>query len=200
MTAESTVASPEIGRWLARGSLQQFISLALQVPTAETIAQMRSLCSALSEPLAARAQRILEMPRESWEPEFFSVLGPAGCPVCESSYERAAGASRGPLLAHVAAFYDAFGYAPAELQEVPDHAAVEFGFTAFLAVKVAFALHEQRIEHADVARAAFREFHEQHLGAWFGRCADAMRATGSEQYGLIAELATDALTDDHAPN
>ena len=98
----------------------------------------------------------------------------------ESSYERAAQASRGPMLAEVAAFYEAFAYAPDRL-EVPDHAAMELGFLSFLAMKVAFAGFESQAEAASVAAQACSDFHCQHLAGWLPACADALMATGSKQ-------------------
>ena len=143
MTVEAA-SSTDVGLWLSRAAILQFASLALQTPTAEVVHEMRDLIATLPDDLASAAITILEWPEEAWEPEFFSVLGPAACAICESSYERAAQASRGPLLAHVAAFYEAFGYVPDRLKEVPDHAAVEFGFLSFLAMKVAFATFASR--------------------------------------------------------
>ena len=114
-------------------------------------------------------------------------------PTCESSYERAAQASRGPLLAKVAGYYEAFGYAPVRLTEVPDHAAVELGFLSSLAMKVAFATFESQLEAAEIARVAYADFHRLHLGAWLPDCAEAMQATGSEQYTAIATWVREAV-------
>lgn len=196
MTVDSVTSTPigaNIELWLSRAAMLQFVSLALQTPTPEILAEMRDLCASLPSALAESARVVLEWPADAWEPEFFSVLGPAGCAVCESSYERAAQASRGPLLAKVAGFYEAFGYTSDRLKEVPDHAAVEFGFLSFLAMKVAFATFESKPEKASVATDAYADFHRQHIGAWFPDCVAAVQATGSEHYGVIGTWAGEAL-------
>ena len=183
----------DVVRWLSRAAVLQFASLALQPPSNEVIEEMRNLVAALPEDAAIEARAILEMPLADWEPEFFSVLGPAGCAVCESSYERAAQASRGPMLAQVAGFYEAFGYVPDRLREVPDHAAMELGFLSFLAMKVAFARFESQAEAASVATQAYSDFHRQHLAGWLPACTDVLLETGSKQYSVIAAWVRDAL-------
>jgi nitrate reductase assembly molybdenum cofactor insertion protein NarJ len=183
----------ELAEWLSRAAVLQFASLALQPPSTDVIEEMRNLISALPENAAIEARAILDVPLADWEPEFFSVLGPAGCAICESSYERAAQASRGPMLAQVAGFYEAFGYAPDRLREVPDHAAIELGFLSFLAIKVAFARFESQAEAASVAAQAYSDFHRQHLTEWLPACTDALQETGSKQYSAIAAWVRDAL-------
>lgn len=196
MTVEpvsSTDVETDVEQWLSRAATLQFAALALQPPTAEILAEMRGLVVNLSGDAVAQSGAILSLTLDEWEPEFFSVLGPAGCAVCESSYERAAQASRGPLLAQVAGYYEAFGYAPVRLKEVPDHAAVELGFLSFLAMKVAFATYESKSEAASVAAGAYADFHRQHLGAWLLDCLEAIQATGSEHYTAIATWVREAL-------
>lgn len=192
MTA-AEAPTTDLVAWLSRAAVLQFASLALQPPSDEVIAEMRNLIAALPDDAAIEAKAILEMPLADWEPEFFSVLGPAGCAVCESSYERAAQASRGPMLAEVAGFYEAFGYAPGRLREVPDHAAMELGFLSFLAMKVAFATFESQADAASVAAQAYSDFHRQHLAGWLPACADALQETGSTQYAAIALCVRKAL-------
>lgn len=192
MTTAETPTT-DVGQWLSRAAVLQFASLALQPPSNDVIEEMRNLIAALPEDAASDASAILDVPLADWEPEFFSVLGPAGCPICESSYERAAQASRGPMLAEVAGFYEAFGYAPDRLREVPDHAAMELGFLSFLAMKVAFARFESQAEAASVAAQAYSDFYRQHLAGWLPACADALLETGSKQYSGIAAWVRDAL-------
>ncbi len=197
----TTAVAPttDVVQWLSRAAVLQFASLALQPPSNEVIEEMRNLIAAVTEDARDSAKAILELPLADWEPEFFSVLGPAGCAVCESSYERAAQASRGPMLAEVAAFYEAFAYAPDRLREVPDHAAMELGFLSFLAMKVAFAGFESQAEAASVAAQAYSDFHCQHLAGWLPACADALMATGSKQYSVIAAWVRDALRATREP-
>lgn len=192
MTAQS-MPDADVTQWLSRAAVLQFASLALQAPTQEVLDEMRDLVTALPDAAASDAKALLEVPLDEWEPEFFSVLGPAGCAVSESSYERAAQASRGPLLSQVAGCYEAFGYAPVRLREVPDHAAVEFGFLSFLAMKVAFATFDAHADEADIARDAYRDFVDSHLSTWMPDCAEAIQASGSAHFTAIAGLAMSAL-------
>ncbi len=181
-------ASSDIALWLERASAWLFASLALQPPSSATIDEMTRLVPSLPPAMKAAAAEIVALPLEEWEPEFFSVLGPAGCPACESSYERAAMASRGPLLAAVAAYYEAFVYVPAPLREVPDHIAVELGFLSFMALKIAFARFESRVDDAGVALEAYEKFQRRHLGVWAQTLCAALAETGSPQYQLVARL------------
>lgn len=182
----TSAATTDVARWLSRAAVLQFASLALQPPTGEILSEMHDLVASLPDAAATDARAILAVPRADWEPEFFSVLGPAGCAVSESSYERAAQASRGPLLAQVAGYYDAFGYAPDRLKEVPDHAAVELGFLSFLAMKIAFATFESKSEEASVASQAYDDFNRQHVAEWLPGCLETIEGTGSELYTAIA--------------
>jgi TorA maturation chaperone TorD len=165
-----------------------FASLALQPPSGATLDAMRCLLPSMPADLRTTAAGILESPLDEWEPEFFSVLGPSGCPACESSYERAAMASRGPLLADIAAYYQAFAYRPEGLREVPDHVAVELDFLSFMAVKIAFANFEARNDEAAVARDAYEAFHRRHLDVWAPALCDALVETGSPQYQSVARF------------
>ena len=97
-------------------------------------------------------------------------------------------ASRGPLLAEVAAYYEAFGYVPAPLREVPDHIAVELGFLSFMALKIAFARFESRADDAGVALEAYEKFQTKHLGVWAPAFCAALAETGSSQYQSVARL------------
>ena len=180
--------SGDIGPWLECASAWMFASLALQPPSDTTLDAMRCLMPSMSSDLRTAAAGILESPLDIWEPEFFSVLGPAGCPACESSYERAAMASRGPLLADVAAYYQAFAYRPEGLREVPDHVAVELDFLSFMAVKIAFANFEARNDEASIARDAYEAFHRKHLNTWAPALCDALIETGSQHYQSVARF------------
>jgi len=171
---------------LQRSAAWSFASLALQAPDAANAEVLASLIPSLDPALQPIAQTIAATPIEEWEPEYFSVLGPGGCPASESSYERAAIASRGPLIADVAGCYEAFAYAP-DAREVPDHASIELGFVAYLWLKHAFALHECRNESAAIARDAATEFQASHIGSWLRDFCAALTATGSPLYSAVAE-------------
>jgi nitrate reductase assembly molybdenum cofactor insertion protein NarJ len=177
----------EVQTLLEQSTVYSFASLALQVPDEDTVAAMSALIPSLPGDLQPLAAAIVALPLDEWEPEYFSVLGPGGCPASESSYERAAIASRGPLLADVAGFYDAFAYAPG-VRDVPDHASVELGFAGYLALKVAFAEHEGRGEDAAVAGDAMSDFLAAHVEPWMTPFCDALTQTGSPHYASVADF------------
>ena len=182
-----TTAATEMSEMLSRASAWMFASIALQPPTAESRATLEALIPSLPRPLQNAAARIVACPLDEWEPEYFSVLGPAGCPACESSYERAAQASRGPMLADISGWYQAFAYSP-DVRDVPDHAAVEAGFLAYLAMKIAFADNAGEPDAAQIARDAYAGFVRDHTGVWFDDFREALAATGSEQALAIADF------------
>jgi TorA maturation chaperone TorD len=181
---------PRVAVWLERSATWLFASLVLQPPEHAHVDEMARLVPLLPAPLQELARDIVAVPMDDWEPEFFRVLGPGGCPACESSYERAAAASRGPLLSEIAACYSAFGYAGERLHEVPDHVAVELGFLSFLALKVAFARFDARGEDARVAEEAYSRFARSHVTSWIGRFTVALGATNSACYARVAALVT----------
>jgi putative dimethyl sulfoxide reductase chaperone len=189
----------DIGPWLERASGWMFASLAFLPPSAVRLNGMRALLPQLPEVVRPAASQILALPLEEWEPEFFSVLGPSGCPACESSYERAAMASRGPLLADVAGFYKAFGYSPEPPREVPDHVAVELDFLSFMAVKIAYAYFEHSEVDAGTTLDAYESFRTTHLDAWIAPLCTALTETGSPQYQSIARFLQALMTLAAAP-
>ncbi len=131
---------------------------------------------------------ICAIPLKSWEPEFHRVLGAGGIPACESSYDDNALAGRGPLLADVRGFYEAFAYQPERPPaEVPDHLAVQLDFLAYLAVKIAFACHEQSREAEQTARDAYHRFIEQHLNTWAERFHARLTAATASPYGAVLD-------------
>ena len=186
--AVDLITPSDMGPWLERAAGWMFASLALQPPSESNVVTMRSLLPTLPPAIREEATAIVGLPLSDWEPEFFSVLGPAGCPACESSYERAAMAARGPLIADVAAFYKAFAYQPETLREVPDHIAVEIDFLAFMAMKIAFARYEHRDDEADLTIEAYEKFERTHLGAWARALCEKLIATGSAHYQTAAHL------------
>jgi nitrate reductase assembly molybdenum cofactor insertion protein NarJ len=186
-TDHFATATATLKETLARASAWMFASLALQPPTAESRAILEALIPSLPSSLQTAAARIAAFRLDDWEPEYFSVLGPAGCPACESSYERAAQASRGPMLADISGCYQAFAYAP-DVREVPDHASVEAGFLGYLAMKIAFAEHAGQEDAAEIAREAYAAFQRDHVGRWFDDFRDALAETGSAQASAIAEF------------
>jgi nitrate reductase assembly molybdenum cofactor insertion protein NarJ len=188
MARESSAGVPlGVADALAGASAWMFASIALQPPSAASMARLEALLPSLPAELRSLAARVAALPLDQWEPEYFSVLGPAGCPVCESSYERAAQASRGPALADVSGCYRAFAFMP-DVLEVPDHAAVESAFLGYLALKIAFAVHDGDVEAARITFEAYDDFRSERVAQWFGDLTAALTATGSPEVSLLTEL------------
>jgi TorA maturation chaperone TorD len=114
-------------------------------------------------------------------------LGPGGIPACESSYDENALAGRGPLIADIAGFYEAFAYHPTNApSEVPDHISVELGFLSYLAMKIAFATYEGKDEEAQVARDAYERFLNDHLHYWAEPFQQTVARAASPFYSMGA--------------
>jgi TorA maturation chaperone TorD len=192
---EAGVETGSIQAWLTQAAGWMFASLVFQPPDQARIDEMTALLPTLPAQLREAAAQMVALPADQWEPEFFSVLGPAGCPASESSYERAAFASRGPLLTEVAGTYAAFAYPGEHIREVPDHIAVETGFLSFLAMKVAFARFASRGEEESIAREAYDTFRDEHVRPWAGAFCDALAESGSEHYATAGEYLRLVLTE-----
>ena len=175
--------------WLSTAVGWRWTSLLFQPPTAASTSDLRLLVSELPRELRDSASKLADTPIEDWEAEFHRVLGPSGCPASESSYDDNVLAGRGPLLADIAGFYEAFAYRPSsDSRETPDHLTNELGFLSFLALKVAYAMHETRPEEKLVAEDAYRQFMETHLLFWLNRFCEKVLQTESPLYGDAVNL------------
>jgi hypothetical protein len=174
--------------WLTRAADWRFASLLFQPPAAQRLSELRGLAEEVTPARRDMARRIVALASGEAGGEFHEVLGPSGTPPTESAYDPSTMATRGPLLAGVAAFYEAFAYRPdGELHETPDHAAVELGFLAYLSVKAAFALHEQQTEAFDVSARAFARFLDEHPRHWMPQFLDRLAVSDSALYAAAGE-------------
>ena len=175
------------GPWLERAVCWRFASTLFRPPTADGLRELRVLLPMLPGEARDGAVPLLDVHLDTWEREFHRVLGPAGLPSCESSFDRATLAGRGPLLAAIGGFYQAFAYAPeAQPREVPDNIAVELDFLAYLAFKGAFAADAQLAEELEVTTQAYDAFLRDHLGFWIAPFLESLAATDSAPYGAAA--------------
>jgi TorA maturation chaperone TorD len=192
----------DVNLWLERAACWRFGSLLFQEPAAARTAELQALVPVL--PAARRVDAAALAGEQGVRSErYYSVLGPGGCPAAESAYDRAAMANRGPLIAEVSAFYDAFAYPPRLTTDlVPDHVAVELDFLGFLALKIAFALHEGRGEDREIAETAFFEFQKNHPGYWMDALRDRLSADGDDTFaraaGWVCQVIAEAETAAHA--
>lgn len=169
--------------WLERAVCWRFASTLFRAPTADGLAEQCLLRPMLPDGSRDEAAGLAGVPLDTWEREFHRVLGPGGLPSCESSFDRAALAGRGPLLAAIGGFYQAFAYEPhAQEHEVPDNIAVEADFLAYLAFKVAFAADAGLPEELAVTAEAYDAFLRDHLEFWLEPFLDSVLATDSDVY------------------
>lgn len=169
--------------WLETATSWRFLSLLFQSPKIETRDEMRALAGELPLDRRQLALKLASCDPEAWEMEFHRVLGPAGIPACESSYDDNALAGRGPTLARIAGFYEAFAFKPSNAKhEVPDHISVELGFLSYLAVKIAYAEYEGDIESSEIAINAYGKFLNEHLGFWVEKLVEMLQQAGSPFY------------------
>ena len=183
--AQPVIAAPETALhvWLERAACWRCASTLFRLPTADGLAELRVLLPMLPDEARDAVAGLLAVNLDTWEHEFHRVLGPGGLPACESSFDRAALAGRGPLLAAIGGFYQAFAYEPhAREREVPDHIAVELDFLAYLAFKSAFAVDAQMKEELEVTTEAYDAFLRDHLGFWIEPFLESLLATDSEPY------------------
>ncbi|MBI2186027.1 MAG: molecular chaperone TorD family protein [Acidobacteria bacterium] len=184
---EVTAHDATLRVWLERAVCWRFASTIFRAPTPEGLAELRMLLPMLPDDTRDCAAPLVDIPFDTWEGEFYRVLGPGGLPSCESSFDRAALAGRGPLLAAIGGFYQAFAYDPdAQEREVPDNIAVELDFVAYLSFKGAFAADAGLQEELDVTRQAYDAFLRDHLGFWIAPFLDSLAATDSVPYRAAA--------------
>src|SRR5689334_17388845 len=129
----------DVNQWLARAAMWRFGAQLFREPRADGQDDLRALVPLLPQSRQTSAAR-LAADEHVRVAQYFAVLGPGGCPATESAYDLAAMANRGPLVAEVSAFYEAFGYPPRLTSGLaPDHLVIELDFLGFLALKVAYA-------------------------------------------------------------
>ncbi len=164
---ESQVLSRKSRRWLRTAAQWRVLSLLFQMPTRESRRELNRLAREVPEDLGTLAKEWTEIPLRIAAAEFHRVFGPGGIPAVESSYDANALAGRGPLLADIAGFHEAFAYHPEKPPaEVPDHIAVELDFLSYLAFKIAFALHGGKQEEERITAQAYERFRGEHLLGW----------------------------------
>lgn len=180
--------SRETKRWLQKAAAWRCLSLLFQLPTRESRRELRRIAKEVESDLRLLAESATRHPLADMEMEFHRVLGAGGIPTVESSYDDNALAGRGPLLADVRAFYEAFSYQPRKKPaELPDHVAVELDFLAYLALKIAFALHEGKSAESDTALQAYGRFLDQHVRDWIPQMEAQMARADSPVYGPVAQ-------------
>lgn len=166
--------TPEVAAAI-RASLQwHLISLLFQPPTAAWRTRLADLAGQADD--AQLADAVQAALRTSSETLYYTTLGPGG-PAAprEVSYRRAL--QPGQFLGQLAELYAAFAYHP-NLQEAPDHVAVESGFVSYLLFKAAYARMSGETDHAEVCCQAACRFLENHLANTAEPLAAALEHSG----------------------
>jgi TorA maturation chaperone TorD len=177
----------DVNIWLSRAVSWRFGSLLFQEPHPARSRELRALM-ALLPPALEGAAGPLAADTDARNDRYFAVMGPGGCAATESAYDLAAMANRGPLIAEVSAFYEAFEY-PARLTSdlAPDHIVIELDFLGFLALKVAYALHEGRVEDREIAASAYADFRDRHPSFWLEPLRDRLHQTEGSSFAHAAD-------------
>ncbi|HXE74547.1 MAG TPA: molecular chaperone TorD family protein [Candidatus Xenobia bacterium] len=166
-------------RWLESAARWRLLSLLFQLPTRQTRRELNRSAAAASSELASMVKEWTRVPLAVAEAEFHRVLGSGGIPAAESSYDPNALAGRGPLLADIAGFHEAFAYRPQyPPAPVPDHIAAEADFLSYLAFKVAFAIERGIASEARTTADAYERFLRDHLHTWLPAFQERLAQAG----------------------
>lgn len=177
---------------LQRAACYRFLSRLVQRPCASSAEALASLAPLLPGELAAEALALAKRVCADLETEYHRCLGAGGaCAECESDYEPAALGGKGPLLADVAGFYQAFHFAPeAEIHQSPDHISAQLSFLGFLALKEAYGTHAGTGDNAALCREASEKFLDAHLRRWAPEFLERLEAVAHPGfYGDAARFA-----------
>lgn len=137
--------------------------------------------SELVEALLSAAQACSTVSRDAWASAYASLFGPElSCPPYEAAFVRR---DKGVLLADIAGFYRAFGFA-ARAGERPDHVCMELELVALLHVSLARARAEHATESAQVVADALTAFVAEHLGDWLPAFARKLARAASLDWHL----------------
>lgn len=137
----------------------RLIGLLFECPVGEWKKNIKGLAGEVADPKLKTAAEFAKV--EASEGLYHSVFGPGGpAPAREVTYR--SWVQPGYLLSELSAFYKAFSYDP-NINETPDHLAVEIGFVSYLKLKEAFAIECGDFEKADITAKAAKTFTEEHL-------------------------------------
>ena len=131
-------------------------------------------------------------PLQQLEEEYMRLfqLKPAAPPY-ESFYLDPEGQARAWIASGLEGAYSEAGLAPSEdLNDMPDHVAVEFEFMSYLCGVEAAGREGGSDEDADQAHGRQRAFLGAHLGRWFPRFAQlTAKAKPKDPYGVVCQTA-----------
>jgi DMSO reductase family type II enzyme chaperone len=176
---------------LRRSQLYGFLSLAVLYPQ-EAWTDDVSLVEQIRRQIGdvEAALDLPTMPLAPLQAAHRRAFGAAGSLCYETEYGLPHEFRQAQEMADICGFYRAFGFeSGGAYHERPDHLAVELEFMHVLALKEDYALHEDNLEHAEVAIDAQRKFLEDHLGNWISLFAQSLRLNaGDEIYPALSHF------------
>jgi nitrate reductase assembly molybdenum cofactor insertion protein NarJ len=155
---------------IARAARWRLLGLLLERPRQGWCEEIAQLSAEIEDP-ALRAA--VAAARGASEGEYLRLLGP-GAPVSPREASVLGLGDPGWMLAELARYYDAFGYAP-RVEDPPDHVAVEAGFVGFLELKESLAWARRDAAAARTVAEARTSFVADHLAPLveaLGRCCE----------------------------
>ncbi|MBI5513496.1 MAG: molecular chaperone TorD family protein [Deltaproteobacteria bacterium] len=153
---------------LARSARYRVLSLLFAPPTDGLGEALRALTMELHGDGAPALQALARDAGSALAGDYHRALGPSGgVRDAESDYEVNPLGGKGPLIADVAGFYDAFKYHDTSLEGLPpDHLSIELGYLGWLAFRAAYARASGELEAEALCVRASERFVTDHLGRW----------------------------------
>jgi len=160
----------------------RLISLLLECPVGDWQENVKNLAKEITDSQLKTATEFAKV--EASEGLYHSIFGPGGpAPAREVSYR--SWVQPGYLLSELSAFYKAFSY-QSNLQESPDHIAVETGFMAYLKLKEAFAEECNDQENVEITAKAAKTFNAEHLAKMTEQITKSLASSGIEYLALTS--------------
>ena len=192
---------------LVRSALYEVLSLAFLYPEKGGVRRLAEKADTLADEAARLDWVELEKPfrkatavlngltDDGMVEDYVEVFGhgvSGDCPQYEGEYAQPHVFQKSQTLAHLNAFYAAFGVsANPDLKERTDHISVELEFMQLLTVKEAYAqINGHGADKAQLCRDAQKDFLEGHLAPWIKSFVRRVsRKAGDENvYGVMAQL------------
>ncbi|MCS6799866.1 MAG: molecular chaperone TorD family protein [Myxococcota bacterium] len=152
---------------LERAATHRALAIALAPPRPGLADELEGLAAEAIAPARAGLEALAALATDgNLDAAYHELVGPSGVVRdSESDHDLRGLSNKGAVIADIAGFYRAFGYAPEEEQALPlDHIARELDFVAFLELRSALAIDDGLEEAERVCAAAIDAFVRDHLG------------------------------------
>jgi hypothetical protein len=176
MSAEARLALQQAAEW-------RLLGLLLHRPHGGWWSDIEALASEVED---AQLKQAAQSARKATESEYLAILGPGGS-VSPREVAYRGMHDPGQILADIAAFHRAFGFAPRGEDPI-DHVAVAAGFIGYLHLKVAYAQSHGNREAAQTAALAAERYLELHLCAYAAPLAERLVGSSLQYASMAAEL------------